>query len=115
MEANTSSNSHGVPAWLVRFCKSLSTVRGLIWSNIFNIALSLFTTWLFTARDTDFGKLPVTLLFQHWYISITIFLFLALLTGLAWAIGKLPIVELSTVLKRQYLTRRILQTQDLGD
>src|SRR6266436_4786559 len=114
MEANTSPSSHGVPAWLVRFCKSLSTVHGLIWSSIFNIALSLFATWLFTAIDSDFGKFPITFLFQHWYITIATFIILALLTGLIWAIGKLPVIESPATLKQQYLTRRILQTQDLA-
>jgi len=108
MEADTLPSSHGVPAWLVRFCKSLSTVRGLIWSSIFNIALSLFSTWLFTAIDSDFSKFPLTTLFQHWKITIVTFIVLALLTGLVWAIGQLPIVESSATLKRQYLTRRIL-------
>ncbi|HEY4036698.1 MAG TPA: NACHT domain-containing protein, partial [Ktedonobacteraceae bacterium] len=114
MEANASPSSHGVPAWLVRFCKLLSTVRGLIWSSIFNIVLSLLSTLLFTAIDSDFGKFPITFLFQHWKITVTTFIVLALLTGLVWAIGQLPIVESSATLKRQYLTRRILQTQDLA-
>jgi len=114
MEANTSSSSHGVPAWLVRFCKSLSTVRGLIWSSIFNVVLSLFTTWLFTPKDSDFSKFPLTTLFQHWKITIVTFIILALLTGLVWAIGKLPIVESPAILKRQYLTSKIFETQDLA-
>ncbi len=114
MEENASPGSIGVPAWLVRFCKSLSTVRGWVWSSIFNIVLSLFTTWLFTAVDSDFSKFPITYLFRHWKITIATFLILVLLTVVVWAIGKLPIIELPATLKRQYLTRRILQTQDLA-
>jgi len=114
MEANTSSSSHAVPAWLVKFCKLLSTVRGLIWSSIFNIVLSLFATWLFTPKDSDFGKFPLIILFQHWYITITTFIILVLLTAVVWAIGKLPIIESPATLKRQYLTSKIFETQDLA-
>src|SRR5436853_1872613 len=48
------------------------------------------------------------------YITIATFIILASLTAVVWAIGKLPVVESPTTLKRQYLTSKIFETRDLA-
>src|SRR2546421_4885091 len=101
-------------AWLIRPCKMLSTTRGLVVSSVVNILLSLLATWLFTARDTDYGKLPLqAIIFQYGPTALTVFLILALLYLCAWTIAQFPIAEPPAILQKHYLSRRIFDTQDL--
>ena len=113
-QAAHTPDTHGVPAWLIRLCKALSTIRGLFWSSLLNIVLSLIATWLFTANDSNYRKFPLDTLFRHWPIMLISIAILLLLTVAIWALGKLPVSPAPAALKRQYLARRIAQTQDLA-
>ena len=114
MTVSPAPTSHGVPASLIRFCQRLSTTRGFVASTALNIVLSLFSTWLFTATDTDYAKIPVQAFFRHWFVTFTAFFVLALLYGLIWSIGKLPTGTSLKTLKKRYLSRKIIDTQDLA-
>jgi hypothetical protein len=105
--------SHHVPAWLVRGCRWLTRGYRWVWSSLFNILLSLIATWLFTSLESKFNTFPITALAQYWYVTAVCFLFLVLLTGLAWSIGNQSITKSPDELKRQYLTKWISDTQNL--
>ena len=115
MMVSSEPTSHNIPSWLIRFCQQLSTTRGFIVSTIFNIVLSLSSTWFFTANDIDYAKLPVlAALFRHWPVALIAFVLLALLYGLIWAIGQMPVTPSPANLKKRYLSRKIFDTQDLA-
>lgn len=103
-----------IPAWLVRCCRRLTSGFGLLWSGLFNIFLSLITTWLFTAADSQFNAYHITTFLHHWPVTLVSLVALALLTLVVRRIGKCSIIESPRALKRQYLTSWISQTQNIA-
>jgi hypothetical protein len=103
-----------IPAWLIRFCRKLTTRLGWLWTILIDILVSFGSNYIYSTKDAGYSHFSWATFWQHWYITVVSLAILVTCTLIAWLIGQIPIVESPTKLKQQYLTRRKLQTQDLA-
>ena len=91
MPRDLTENTQKLPSLLVRACKLLWRTRVFFWLTVvLGIAVSAFSTWLFTADNTDFAHMPVGWAFQNRNILLFAGLILILLYVIAYLGSRFP-------------------------
>ncbi len=103
MAEASSDNPIALPAWLIRFCKWWWRKRKYLFGTIIFGGILNIVDALALIDPTTLHNLLIAWMLSHWYIFLSVFVLLCMLTTLCGLIARLAAPHSSHELKRRYL------------